>query len=127
MVSRTGGIQLFTRLVGTVSDPAYLPGIMAAISGAVSIYASSIGIVLPAFLPAAPGLAAATGAEVLAVAYSICIGAHLVDVAPLSPIGAISVSYALPAGERPRLFRQMLALAWAMAAGAFLVCQAFFG
>jgi di/tricarboxylate transporter len=128
VMERTGAMDLFTGLLARVSGPEYIPGVMALICGVVSVYSSSSGVVMPAFLPAIPGLVTKLGgADPLAIAYSVNVGAHLVDVSPLSTIGAICVASAVETEDRPRLFRRLLAWGWSMALVGAVVCQLFFG
>src|SRR5688500_9780512 len=87
---RVGGLQLFTRLLAT---PATRNGVIAFVTGAISTASSTSGVVLPTFLPMAPGLVQQVGGgDPLAVALSINVGVSLVDVSPLSTIGAICVA-----------------------------------
>jgi hypothetical protein len=63
----------------------------------------------------------------LAIASSINVGGHLVDVSPLSTIGALCVA-AAPVTEDPRrLFNQVLAWGLSMAVVGAVVCWVFFG
>ena len=68
--------------------------------GIVSVYSSTSGVVLPAFLPMVPGLAAALPRRRARSPSptSMNIGGHLVDVSPLSTIGALCLAGA-PADE----------------------------
>ena len=106
---RVGGLELFTSLLAKLATPSTLNGVIAFVTGAISTASSTSGVVLPTFLPTAPGLVQQVGGgEALAVALSINIGSSLVDVSPLSTIGAICVA-ALAQPEKSRdLFRKML-------------------
>ena len=65
-------------------------GLIALVTGLASVYSSTSGVVFPALLPSVPGLVAKLGGgNPLAIASSILIGGHLVDVSPLSTIGAL--------------------------------------
>jgi di/tricarboxylate transporter len=128
VMSKTGGMALFTHLLAQLSGPAYATGAMALVTGIISVYSSSSGVVLPAFLPTVPGLVAKLGGgDPLMIAYSINVGSHLVDVSPLSTLGALCLAAAPPEEDRPRLFRQLMAWGWSMALVGALVCQLFFG
>ena len=85
-------------------------------------------MVYPAFLPAVPGLVEKIGGGVpLQVAMSINVGAALVDVSPLSTIGALCIA-ALPAGgDAKKLFRQLLIWGFSMTLAGALFCQLFIG
>lgn len=106
---RAGGMDLFTSLLATMATPSTVNGVIAFVTGAISSASSTSGVVLPTFLPTAPGLVQQVGGgDPLAVALSINVGSSLVDVSPLSTIGAICVAaLSHPAAAR-ELFRRML-------------------
>lgn len=110
----TGGLELFTSLLARIATPETVNGVIAFVTGAISTYSSTSGVVYPTFLPTVPGLVAQLGGgEPLEVALSITVGAALVDVSPLSTLGALCIA-ALPSGRDPQpLFRALLT--WGMA------------
>ena len=124
VIEKTGGMDLFTTLLARITTPATANGMMAFVTGAISTYSSTSGVVYPAFLPVVPGLVEKIGGgNPLEIALSINVGAAIVDVSPLSTIGALCVA-GLPAGEDPRrLFRQMLLWGFAMILVGALFCQ----
>ncbi len=61
-------------------------------TGIISVYSSTSGVVLPAFLPTVPGLVARLGGDPVGVALSMNVGAHLVDMSPLSTTGAMCIA-----------------------------------
>ena len=103
-------------------------GVIALVTGAISTYSSTSGVVLPTFLPMVPSLVARVGGcGPLAVALSINVGASLVDVSPLSTIGALCVAaVADPAASRD-LFRKMLIWGLSMIVVGAVLCQWFAG
>ncbi|MCW5980580.1 MAG: hypothetical protein KIT09_21045 [Bryobacteraceae bacterium] len=128
VVRQAGGMALFGRLFAAIPDPQWLPGGIAFVSGLVSVTASSIGVVLPAFLPAVTDIVrAAGGGDVTAIAYSINVSAHLVDISPLSPVGAVCVAYVPTADGRQRLFRRLIRMGLAMCFIGAALCQLLFG
>jgi len=128
VLGKTGGMELFTGLLAGLSGPAYVTGVIALVTGLISVYSSSSGVVLPAFLPTIPGLVEKLGGgDPLMIAYSINVGAHLVDVSPLSTLGALCLAAAPASEDRNRLFRQLMAWGWSMALVGGLVCQLLFG
>ncbi|MFN7922881.1 MAG: SLC13 family permease [Bryobacteraceae bacterium] len=128
VMEKTGGMDLFTGMLAKVSSPGYIPAVMALICGIISVYSSSSGVVMPAFLPTIPGLVAKLGGgNPLMIAYSVNVGAHLVDVSPLSTIGAICIACAPVTENRPALFRKLLVWGWSMALVGAVVCQILFG
>ncbi len=128
VLAKTGGMDLFTRLLARLSGPALVTGVIALVTGIISVYSSSSGVVLPAFLPTIPGLIANLGGgSPLMIAYSINVGAHLVDVSPLSTLGALCLAATPPEEDRRLLFRKLMAWGWSMALVGAIVCQLFFG
>ena len=108
VLEKTGGMEIFTTALARFATPSTGNGAIAFVTGAISTYSSTSGVVYPAFLPAVPSLVQKLGGgDPLQLALSINVGAALVDVSPLSTIGALCVG-ALPAGRDPRpLFRSL--------------------
>jgi Na+/H+ antiporter NhaD/arsenite permease-like protein len=126
LVERAQGIDLLVSLVAKVSSPTTVTFVVALLTGIVSVYSSTSGVVLPAFLPMVPGLAAALpGASALAIASSMNIGGHLVDVSPLSTIGALCLAGA-PVDESRTLFNKLLAWGLSMCVVGALLCYLVF-
>lgn len=129
VLEKTGGMDLFTTVLARIATPKTVNGTIAAITGLISTYSSTSGVVYPAFLPAVPGLVAKIGGgDPLQVALSINVGAALVDVSPLSTIGALCIA-ALPEGgdDAKKLFRQLLIWGFSMTLAGALFCQLFIG
>ena len=123
LVERAQGIDLLVSLVARIASPATVNGIVAFFTGIVSVYSSTSGVVLPAFLPMVPGLAAALpGASALSIATSMNVGGHLVDVSPLSTIGALCLAGAADAESRD-LFNKLLAWGLSMAVVGAVLCH----
>jgi di/tricarboxylate transporter len=127
LLEETGGSELFTNLVAEISGPRSVTGIIAFITGVISVYSSTSGVVLPAFLPIAAGLADQVGADVMAVASSIIVGGHLVDTSPLSTIGALALASADSGEDRRGLFNKGLAWGLSMAVVGAVFCLVYFG
>ena len=126
LVERTQGIDLLVSLVAKISSADTIVPIIAFLTGVVSVYSSTSGVVLPAFLPMVPGLAAQLpGASPIAIATSMNVGGHLVDVSPLSTIGALCMAGA--SGDESRLlFNRLLAWGLSMAGVSALLCYLVF-
>ena len=124
VLEATGGMELFTALLSRLSTPATVNGVMAFVTGAISMYSSTVGVVLPTFLPTVPGVIEKLGGgDPLALSLSINIGSALVDVSPLSTLGALCVA-AVPDGPEARtLFRQLLIWGVSMTVVGGLLCQ----
>lgn len=127
-VERAGGLDLFTSVLARMATPSTLNGVIAFVTGVISTCSSTSGVVLPTFLPTVPGLVRQVGGgDPLAVALSINVGSSLVDVSPLSTIGAICVAAVSDPEAARDLFRRMLIWGIAMTAVGALLCQLFAG
>lgn len=120
----TGGMDLFSTLLARIATPGSVNGVIAFVTGAISTYSSTSGVVYPTFLPAVPALVEKLGGgNPLEIALSINVGAALVDVSPLSTIGALCIA-ALPEGhDARRLFRILLLWGMSMTVVGALFCQ----
>jgi di/tricarboxylate transporter len=128
LLEKTGGIDRFTTLVAAFATRRSATGLIALGTGLISVYSSTSGVVLPALLPSVPGLVAKLGVDdPLAIASSILIGGHLVDVSPLSTIGALCVASAPIATDRRVLFNQVLGWGLSMSVAGALGCYLAFG
>jgi di/tricarboxylate transporter len=128
VVEKAGGMDLFTLLLAKVATAATLNGVIAFVTGTISTYSSTSGVVLPMFLPLAPRLVEQVGGgDPLAVALSINVGSSLVDVSPLSTLGALCVAAVADADSSRDLFRRLLLWGLAMSVVGALLCQLFAG
>jgi di/tricarboxylate transporter len=128
VAEKTGGMDLLTTMLSSLSTQQSITAVIAFVTGVISVYSSSSGVVLPAFLPTIPGLIEKLGGgNALAIASSINVGAHLVDVSPLSTLGALCIANAAADVDRRRLFNQMLAWGLSMCVVGAIVCYLFFG
>jgi di/tricarboxylate transporter len=126
LVERAQGIDLLVSMVSRVASAQTVTFIAALMVGLVSVYSSTSGVVLPAFLPMVPGLVAALpGASAIGIASSMNIGGHLVDVSPLSTIGALCLAGA-PPDESRALFNKLLAWGLSMALVGATLCYLLF-
>lgn len=128
LVARTGGMDLFAGVLAGLSTERSVTAVIGFVTGAVSVYSSSSGVVMPAFLPTVPALVAKLGGgDPLAIASAINVGSHLVDVSPLSTLGALCIAAAREEPGRVRLFNQMLAWGLSMSVVGAGVCWLMFG
>jgi di/tricarboxylate transporter len=115
LVENHGGTELFSRMIAAIASPATINGVIAFVTGAISVYSSTSGVVLPAFLPTVPAIVQSLGGgNPLEVALSINVGSSLVDVSPLSTLGALCVAALAKDGEGRKLFTMMLVWGFAM-------------
>lgn len=108
VLSAQRGMDLFSDLLARIATPATVTFMIALVTGAVSVYSSTSGVVLPAFLPTVPGLALRLGADPMAIASSMNVGGHLVDLSPLSTIGALCIAAVHNEADAKKLFNQLL-------------------
>ena len=128
VLEKNGGIELFATMLARLSTPETVIGITAFSTGIISIYSSTSGVVLPALLPTVPSLVEQLGGgDPLAIASSINVGAHLVDLSPLSTIGAICVACAPDTEDSRALFNKLMAWGVSMSIVGALLCWVFFG
>jgi di/tricarboxylate transporter len=126
LLEKAQGIDLLVSLVARFSTKETVTGVVAFLTGIISVYSSTSGVVLPAFLPMVPGLAEQLGgASPLGIASAMNIGGHLVDVSPLSTIGALCIAGA-PVDESRNLFNKLLVWGLSMCVVGALLCWILF-
>jgi di/tricarboxylate transporter len=126
LLEKTKGLDLFTELLASIATPGTVTGVVALVTGLISVYSSTSAVVLPAFLPTVPGLVARLGGEAFGVATSMNVGAHLVDMSPLSTTGAMCIAgIADPAQVRPT-YNKLLAWGLSMTVIGAAGCYLFF-
>lgn len=128
LMEKTGGMDVFTGLLARLATPQSVTGAIAFITGLTSTFSSTSGVVLPAFLPTVPGLVRQLGGgDPLSIAFSVNIGSALVDVSPLSTIGALCIASTSHVVDRHRLFKQLLAWGLSMSLAGAAMCYTFLG
>lgn len=115
LLQTTGSLELATTLLAQYASPQVLNATLAFVTGLASLGSSSSGVVMPLFIPLAPDiLQKLGGGDLTSAVMAIDLGSHMVDVSPLSTLGALCLA-ALPEGaDRSRLFRQLLLWGFAM-------------
>jgi Na+/H+ antiporter NhaD/arsenite permease-like protein len=127
VLERTQGMDLFTELLSRISTPGTVTGVIAFVTGLVSVYSSTSGVVLPAFLPTVPGLVQRLGGgDPLAIASAMNVGGHLVDLSPLSTIGALCLAALPPGTDARKVFNQLLAWGLSMTVVGAVICWVLF-
>ncbi len=126
LVERAQGIELMVSMVARVATADTVTAVVAFLTALVSVYSSTSGVVLPAFLPMVPGLVEQLpGASAVAISASMNVGGHLVDISPLSTIGALCIASASP-DESGSLFNKLLAWGLSMCVVGALLCYLVF-
>lgn len=128
LLEALGGMDLFASFLARVSTSLNVTGIVALVTGILSIFSSSSGVVMPAFIPAVPGLAVKLqGADPAAIISAINVGSHVVDVSPLSTLGALCLASAGAREDKSKLFRNLLLYGLSLSLFGAAVCYLFFG
>jgi di/tricarboxylate transporter len=124
VLEKTGGMALVTALLAALASPATVNGTVAFVTGLISTWSSTSGVVMPAFLPTSTALAAQVGGgDPFAIALSINVGSSLVDVSPLSTIGALCVAAVTDPDAARSLFRSLMIWGLSMTLVGALLCQ----
>jgi di/tricarboxylate transporter len=127
LLEKTGGLDLFTALLARTATRDTVTGAVAFVTAIISVYSSTSGVVLPAFLPTIPGLVARLGGgDPLSIATSMNVGAHLVDMSPLSTTGAMCLAGITDPAEVRPTYNKLLAWGLSMTVIGSLLCWIFF-
>jgi di/tricarboxylate transporter len=127
LLEKTGGLDLFTAALAVLATPATVTGVIAFVIGLISVYSSTSGVVLPAFLPTVPGLIMRLGGgDPVSIATSMNVGAHLVDLSPLSTTGALCLAGVSPTENVRSVFNKLLAWGLSMTVVGAIICYLFF-
>jgi len=128
VMDRSGGLTAMVKMIGVISGPVTVNFWLGLMTGIISAYSSSSGVVMPMFLPLVPGLAKEVpSADVIAMISSINIGSHLVDTSPLSTLGALCIACAGEHEDKTKLFRKLLIWGLSMSVVGAVACVLFFG
>ena len=128
LLQETEGLALITNAIASLSTPTTIEPIVGFGVGLVSVYSSTSGVVLPAFLPMVPDLAARLGGlDPLPIAWSMNVAASLVDLSSLSTGGALFIAGAAGFADTRKLFNQLLAWGLAMSIVGAALCYLLFG
>ena len=109
VLEHTGGTDRLAELLAQVATPVTAPALVALVCGLVSVYSSTTGVVLPAFLPLVAGLVEHLGGDPLLLASAVVVGGNVSDASPLSTIGALCLASAGADEDRRLLFNRLLA------------------
>ncbi len=114
VMEKAGGLELATTFIAEYTPSGTIHASLAFITGIVSAYSSSSGVVMPAFIPLIPGIIEKMGSgDPVTMLIAIAVGSHMVDVSPLSTLGALCIANAKQ--DRPSLFRNLMMWGLSMA------------
>jgi di/tricarboxylate transporter len=127
MMQETQGLALITSTIANVATPETIQPVVAFGTGLVSVYSSTSGVVLPAFLPMVPELAQRMGGiDPLKIAWSMNVSASLVDLSSLSTVGALYIAGAPPGTDVRKLFNGLLIWGLSMSVVGAALCWILF-
>jgi len=127
LLSKTQGLDLFVSLLARLTSAGTATFVSAFVTGLISVYSSTSAVVLPAFLPTIPGLVETLGGgDPFAIASSMNVGAHLVDVSPLSTTGALCLAGVTSSEDIRPLFNRLLAWGLSMTVVGAVTCYILF-
>ena len=125
LMSDIGGMELFADIMAKTSTPKTVTLVVGFFSAIISAYASTSGVIMPAFLPMAPMLLEKIGAspdDLKALVSAIVVAGHVTDMSPLSTTGAVFISAAPGNVDRKPLYKGMIYWGFSMSVvGAILV------
>jgi di/tricarboxylate transporter len=128
LLQETQGLALITTGIANLSNPATIEPIVGFGVGLVSVYSSTSGVVLPAFLPIVPELAERLGGlDPLPIAWSMNVAASLVDLSSLSTVGALFIAGAAAGTDTRKLFNGLLVWGLSMSLVGAVLCYVLFG
>jgi di/tricarboxylate transporter len=127
LLRETEGLDLITSGIANVATTGTINPIVAFTAGIISVYSSTSGVVLPAFLPMVPSLAEQLSMDPLNIAWSMNVSASLVDLSSLSTVGALYIASAPAGTDTRRFFNALLAWGMSMALVGAVLCKLAFG
>jgi di/tricarboxylate transporter len=130
LMKNIGGMDLFAQIMSNFSTPFTVCLIVGFFAAIVSAYASTSGVIMPAFLPMAPLLLQNIGAPpemLLALVSTIVVAGHLTDMSPLSTTGAVFISAAPDYIDRKPLFSGMMIWGLSMSVVGAVISWIMFG
>ncbi|QQS44459.1 C4-dicarboxylate ABC transporter [Candidatus Roizmanbacteria bacterium] len=114
VMEKAGGLEMATDILAAYTPQGLIHAALAFITGLVSAYSSSSGVVMPAFIPLIPGIIEKMGAgNPVTMLIAIAVGSHMVDVSPLSTLGALCIANAKE--DRQKLFQRLMIWGLSMA------------
>lgn len=128
LLRETEGLDLITGGIANIATTGTINPIVAFACGLISVYSSTSGVVLPAFLPMVPSLAEQLGnIDPLNIAWSMNVSASLVDLSSLSTVGALYIASAAHDVDARKFFNALLAWGMSMSLVGAVLSKLMFG
>lgn len=116
IMEKSGGLDLATDWIVLIASPNNINSVLAFITGIISAYSSSSGVVMPTFIPLVPGIIEKLGGgNLVEMLIAVSVGSHMVDVSPLSTLGAICIACLSPEENKNKLFKNLMLWGLSMA------------
>jgi hypothetical protein len=109
LMGKLGGTDLLASGVADISTPGTIALTLSFAAALISVYASTMGVVYPTFLPLVPRvLSKLGGGNPTTLALSIIVSGSLVDASPLSTLGALALAAAPERVDKHKLYRNLM-------------------
>jgi Na+/H+ antiporter NhaD/arsenite permease-like protein len=109
LMGKLGGTDLLASGVADISTSGTIALTLSFAAALISVYASTMGVVYPTFLPLVPRvLTKLGGGNPTTLALSIIVSGSLVDASPLSTLGALALAAAPEKLDKHRLYRNLM-------------------
>ena len=128
LLEKTGGLDLFTAFLARIATPVTVTAAVAFVTAVISVYSSTSGR-RAARVPAHDSWARGTPGRRRsrsAIAASMNVGAHLVDMSPLSTTGAMCLAGITNPEEVRPTYNKLLAWGLSMTVVGALLCWVMF-
>lgn len=112
LITRLGGIDLLSGWLSKLMTKSTAIPVITLLSGVMSFFCSTSGVVMPTLIPTVPGLAESLqGVSQLGLTVALCVSAHMASLSPLSSCGGLMLaahsSTGIDAKERNKTFAQL--------------------
>lgn len=129
LMQNIGGMDLFAEIMANFSTPFTATLVIGFFAAIISAYASTSGVIMPAFLPMAPLLLQQIGApssDLIPLVVTIIVAGHLTDMSPLSTTGAVFISGSPDHIDVKPLYKGMMIWGFSMAIVGSILCWLLF-
>ena len=105
-----GAIDYLSKWLGTNMSPLATKVLVALISGGMSFFSRTIGVVAPTLIPLIPGISQATSIAAASLISAIMFGGHVAGVSPFSTGGAMVMAGESDEEKKNTLFIRLMLL-----------------
>lgn len=116
-----GVVELIAALFRDSVPPIFVPVLMVFLAGALSYFSGAVSVIIPTLMPLVPGLADATGVNIVTLTACVLIGSTSTTLSPFSTGGSVLLGCCPDEQMRDALFVKQVLLAFAIWAGVGLM------